>query len=42
LPLAELNIALEQETQRADREAQRVQELEAQVAIYQQRLGEIR
>jgi hypothetical protein len=28
------------EVQRADRETQRVQELEAQVAIYQQRLGE--
>jgi hypothetical protein len=54
LPLEELNIAIEQETQRAeaefrraemetqrtDREAQRAQELEAQIAIYQQKLGE--
>ncbi len=40
LPLAELHQALEQEALRADREAQRVQELEAQIAIYQQRLGE--
>jgi Uma2 family endonuclease len=69
LPLAELNIALEQqigqieaesqraeaESQRADREAQKAaaeseraeraiqktQELEAQIALYQQRLGEL-
>jgi Uma2 family endonuclease len=62
LPLAELNIALEQQTkqleaeaqkaeaeaqradreaQRADREAQRTRELEAQIALYQQRLGEL-
>jgi Uma2 family endonuclease len=40
LPLAELHQALEQEALRADREAQRVQELEAQIAMYQQRLGE--
>jgi Uma2 family endonuclease len=47
-PLAELNIALEQqikqtqaETQRADREAQRTRDLEAQIALYQQRLGEL-
>ncbi len=36
LPIEELNIALEQETQRADRATQRVQELEAQIAQYQQ------
>jgi Uma2 family endonuclease len=62
LPLAELNIALEQQieqteaeaqradleaqkaeeaSQRADREAQRTRELEAQIALYQQRLGEL-
>jgi hypothetical protein len=62
LPLEELNIALEQqieqteaeaqradresqraeaESQRADREAQRTRELEAQIALYQQRLGEL-
>jgi Uma2 family endonuclease len=48
LPLEELNLALEQqieqteaETQRADREAQRARDLEAQIAIYQQRLGEL-
>lgn len=55
LPLAELNTAIEQQTQRADaeaqraeaeaqradREAQRARELEAQVALYQQRLGEL-
>jgi hypothetical protein len=48
LPLEELNIALEQqiaqtqaESQRADREAQRARELEAQIASYQQRLGEL-
>jgi Uma2 family endonuclease len=40
VPLAELQLALEQESARADREAQRVQELEAQIAMYQQRLGE--
>ena len=31
----------EAESQRADREAQRVRDLEAQIAIYQQRLGEL-
>jgi Uma2 family endonuclease len=48
LPLEELRLALEKqieqtaaETQRADREAQRARDLEAQIAIYQQRLGEL-
>jgi hypothetical protein len=62
LPLEELNIAIEQEAQRAESEFQRaelesqradqatqkaevesqkVQELEAQIVMYQQRLGEI-
>jgi len=46
LPLAELNIALEQqiaqteaESQRADAASQRTRELEAQIAQYQQQLG---
>lgn len=46
LPLAELNIALEQqiaqteaESQRADAASQRTRELEAQIAAYQQQLG---
>jgi hypothetical protein len=41
LPLEELNLALEQQTQRADRAIQKTQELEAQIALYQQRLGEL-
>jgi Uma2 family endonuclease len=48
LPLEELRLALEQqieqtaaETQRADRAIQKTQELEAQIALYQQRLGEL-
>jgi Uma2 family endonuclease len=48
LPLKELTIALEQqieqteaESQRADREAQKVRDLEAQIALYQKRLGEL-
>jgi Uma2 family endonuclease len=48
LPLEELNMALEQqsqqieaESQRADREAQKNRELEAQIALYQQRFGEL-
>jgi Uma2 family endonuclease len=48
LPLEELNIALEQqiqkaeeESRRADRAIQKTQELEAQIALYQQRLGEL-
>jgi Uma2 family endonuclease len=62
LPLEELNLALAQqieqteaeaqradlesqraeaESQRADREAQRARELEAQIALYQQQLGEL-
>jgi Uma2 family endonuclease len=48
LPLEELNIEIERQTQRAeaeaqraDREAQRTRELEAQIALYQQRLGEL-
>jgi Uma2 family endonuclease len=48
LPLEKLNLALKQqieqteaESQRADREAQRARDLEAQIAIYQQRLGEL-
>ncbi len=48
LPLEELHLALEQQiqqtkakTQRADREAQRARDLEAQIATYQQRLGEL-
>jgi Uma2 family endonuclease len=48
LPLAELNLALEQqieqteaESQRADLEAQRARELEAQIALYQQQFGEL-
>jgi Uma2 family endonuclease len=48
LTLSELNIALEQqikqtevESQRADIETQRTKELEAQIALYQQRLGEL-
>jgi Uma2 family endonuclease len=48
LPLEELTIALEQqieqteaESQRADREAQKVRDLEAQIALYQKRLGEL-
>jgi Uma2 family endonuclease len=48
LPVEELNTALEQqiaqtaaESQRADREAQRARELEAQLSRYQQQLGEL-
>jgi Uma2 family endonuclease len=48
LPLEELNIEIERQTQRAEaeaqranREAQRTRELEAQIALYQQRLGEL-
>jgi Uma2 family endonuclease len=48
LPLEELTVALKQqiaqteaESQRADRAAQRARDLEAQIAIYQQRLGEL-
>jgi Uma2 family endonuclease len=48
LPLEELNIALEQqveqteaESQRADQAIKKTQELEAQIALYQQRLGEL-
>jgi hypothetical protein len=48
LPLEKLRLALEQqieqtaaETQRADRAIQKTQELEAQIALYQQRLGEL-
>jgi hypothetical protein len=48
LPLEKLNLEIEQqrqradaESQRADREAQRARDLEAQIAIYQQRLGEL-
>ena len=46
LPLAELNLALEQQiaqteaaSQRADAASQRTRELEAQIAEYQQQLG---
>ncbi len=48
LALEKLNLALEQqielteaESERADRAAQRARDLEAQIAIYQQRLGEL-